>query len=72
MYSSGSWCPACPPQSMVPSSTPYWIPGLQHPDMAGPSAHGFWWAPSSSTNIEDSDLKECAMYGECCWIAGAI
>ncbi|PUZ74303.1 hypothetical protein GQ55_1G053900 [Panicum hallii var. hallii] len=57
MFASSTWCPPYPQQSMAPSSTTYWILGLQHPCMASSSAQGPWWAPPSSTHIEDSELQ---------------
>ncbi|RLN25432.1 glutathione S-transferase T3-like [Panicum miliaceum] len=54
------WCPPLPPQSMAPSSTPYWFAGLQHPGMAGSLRQGPWWAPGSngpSANHEDFNLQ---------------
>ena len=57
MFASGAWCPPYPQQSMAPPSTPYWIPGLQQPGMAGSSAQGPWWAPPSSADMEDSELQ---------------
>ncbi|KAL6840608.1 hypothetical protein ACP4OV_029472 [Aristida adscensionis] len=64
MFSSDAWCPPCPPQSMVPSSMPYWFPGLQQPGMGSSPAQGPWWAPpstGSSANVEDSDLQILVM-----------
>ena len=57
MFASGAWCPPYPQQSIAPPSTPYWIPGLQQPGMAGSSAQGPWWAPPSSADMEDSELQ---------------
>ncbi|CAL5093157.1 unnamed protein product [Urochloa decumbens] len=56
-FGLGAWCPPYPPQSMAPSSSPYWIHGLQHPGMAGSSPQGSWCAPASSASMEDSDLQ---------------
>ncbi|GJN34597.1 hypothetical protein PR202_gb23275 [Eleusine coracana subsp. coracana] len=48
MFSSGAWCPPHPPQFMAPSSTPYWVLGLQQAGMAGSAAtQGTWWAAPS-------------------------
>ncbi|KAF8721789.1 hypothetical protein HU200_022970 [Digitaria exilis] len=63
MFGPGAWCSSRPPQSMAPSTTPYW--GLQHPAMAGLSPQGPWWthanigastnlAPTTE-NLDDSD-----------------
>ncbi|CAO2149224.1 unnamed protein product [Urochloa humidicola] len=57
MFGLGAWCHPYPPQSMAPSSSPYWIHGLQHPGMAGSSPQGPWCAPASSASMEDSDLQ---------------
>jgi hypothetical protein len=57
IFASGAWCPPYPQQSMAPSSTPYWIPGIQHPGMASASAQGPWRAPPSSTDAGDSELQ---------------
>ncbi|KAF8712970.1 hypothetical protein HU200_028758 [Digitaria exilis] len=54
MFEPGAWCSPRPPQSMVPSSTPYWVPALQHPTIAGLSAQGSLWGPATE-NPDDSD-----------------
>ncbi|KAL5229583.1 hypothetical protein ABZP36_028359 [Zizania latifolia] len=69
MFGTTTWCPPCAPQPMAPSSSPYWLVDLQHPNMAGSAAQAPWWRPPSidvsanhvptSNNLEDSDLQAC-------------
>ncbi|KAL5210780.1 hypothetical protein ABZP36_006403 [Zizania latifolia] len=67
MFGTVVWCPPRAPWPMSPSSSPYWLAGLQHSNMAGLAAQGPWWGPPgigasanhapSSDNLEDSNLQ---------------
>ncbi|KAG8081467.1 hypothetical protein GUJ93_ZPchr0007g4053 [Zizania palustris] len=67
MFGTAAWCPPCAPRPRAPSSSPYWLTGIQHPNMASSASQGTWWGhPSigasanhvpSSDNLEDSDLQ---------------
>ncbi|KAG8047697.1 hypothetical protein GUJ93_ZPchr0008g11891 [Zizania palustris] len=67
MFGTDAWCPPCAPWPRAPTSSPYWLAGIQHPNMASSASQGTWWGHpsigasanhvSSSDNLEDSDLQ---------------
>ncbi|KAG8069966.1 hypothetical protein GUJ93_ZPchr0006g43648 [Zizania palustris] len=67
MFGTAAWCPPCASRPRAPSSSPYWLAGIQHPNMSSSASQGTWWGPPSigasanhvpsSDNLEDSDLQ---------------